>query len=77
MMSSSLDKELVLDKLRSKCLKKSCGALKQLGCIFRKMDIDFSKKICFEEMRKGIETYGVDFTETELRTLFDAFDKVI
>lgn len=72
---SEFRRQEVLDKLRNKCLKKSCGALKQLGCIFRRMDIDFSKKICFEELRQGLRTYGVDLTDEELRVMFDAFDK--
>lgn len=52
---SEFKHQVVLDKLREKCLKKSCGALKQLGCVFRRMDHDFSKKICLQELRQGLQ----------------------
>ncbi|PVD39232.1 hypothetical protein C0Q70_01860 [Pomacea canaliculata] len=65
----------LLDKLRKKCLKKSCGSIKQLGCAFRRMDVDFSKKICFEELREGVRMYGIDMSEEELHVLFNTFDK--
>lgn len=65
----------LLDKLRKKCLQKSCGSIKQLGCAFRRMDVDFSKKICFEELREGVRMYGIDMSEEELHVLFNTFDK--
>nr|KAG5692028.1 hypothetical protein BaRGS_026881 [Batillaria attramentaria] len=68
-------KNELISHMRTKILKKGCGALKQLGCVFRKMDIDFSKKICFEELQQGMRIYGIDVSEDELKLLFDAFDK--
>ncbi|XP_076459638.1 calcyphosin-like protein [Babylonia areolata] len=72
---SESQRQEIINKVRDKCLKKSCGALKQLGCVFRRMDIDFSKKICFEELKEGVRIYGIDVTDEELRILFDTFDK--
>lgn len=68
-------KDSLLNKMRQKCMTKSIGALKQLGCIFRKMDTDFSKRINFQELKQGVHVYGLDMTDEELKVLFDAFDR--
>lgn len=65
----------LINKMRQRCLQKNCGAIKQLGCVFRRMDIDFSKKICFRELAQGVRMYGLDMTEDDLKVLFNAFDK--
>ncbi|KAK7003481.1 calcyphosin-like protein [Biomphalaria glabrata] len=61
--------------LQSQCLRKGCGALKQLSCVFRRMDIDYSKRICFEELDIGCRSYNLNFSEKDLKILFSALDK--
>ncbi|GFO25498.1 calcyphosin-like protein [Plakobranchus ocellatus] len=56
-------------------LQLGCGALKQLSCVFRKMDIDYSKKICLEELENGIAGFGFCFSKMELSKLFAALDR--
>lgn len=61
--------------LQGKCLHKGVGALKQLSCIFRKLDIDYSKRICFEELSEGLQSFGMDLSHAETVSLFEALDK--
>lgn len=65
----------LLEALRAQCLSRGCGGIKGLGAVFRFLDIDFSKKIVFAEMKTGLTRYGLQFSEDDLRTLFRALDK--
>lgn len=65
----------LIRQIRTQCLQKGQGGIKQLGVIFRAMDSDFSKKLCFEEFRKGVKMFGLNVTEEDLKLLFRAFDK--
>ena len=56
-------------------LQRGCGALKQLSCVFRKMDIDYSKKICLEELEQGAESFGFCLSREDLAKLFKALDR--
>ncbi|KAH9513059.1 hypothetical protein Btru_035728 [Bulinus truncatus] len=75
--SSSMDKRTkqLVSALQSQCLRKGCGALKQLSCVFRRMDIDYSKRICFEELAIGCRSYNLNFSQKDLNILFTALDK--
>jgi Ca2+-binding EF-hand superfamily protein len=61
--------------LQSQCLHRGIGALKQLSCVFRKMDIDYSKKICFQELALGVKTYNLNFSNNDLHELFQILDR--
>ena len=65
----------LVKQIRDECLKKGQGGIKHLGVIFRAMDGDFSKRLCFEEFKKGILMFGLDIPIENLKLLFDAFDK--
>ena len=65
----------LVKQIRDECLKKGQGGIKHLGVIFRAMDSDFSKRLCFEEFKKGILMFGLDIPIEDLKLLFDAFDK--
>lgn len=65
----------LLEKLRNQCLLKGVGGLKSLGVAFRKMDTDFSKFLCYQELEEGLKLYGVDFDKDDLKLLFDSFDR--
>ncbi|KAK3765656.1 hypothetical protein RRG08_063693 [Elysia crispata] len=56
-------------------LQRGCGALKQISCVFRKMDIDYSKKICLEEMEQGVESLGFCLSRPDMAKLFTALDR--
>lgn len=65
----------LIEQLRSQCLQRGVGGIKELSVVFRIMDSDFSKRICFPELEEGIKTFGLDVTNEELHLLFDEFDK--
>ena len=65
----------LIEQIRNGCLKKGQGGIKHLGVIFRAMDCDFSKRLCFEEFKKGVKMFGLAITNEDLKLLFDAFDK--
>ena len=65
----------LIKQVRNECLKKGQGGIKHLGAIFRAMDCDFSKRLCFEEFKKGVKMFGLAITNEDLKLLFDAFDK--
>lgn len=65
----------LIGALRQACLERGCGSLKGLSLIFRKMDIDYSKRLCFQELKCGVKAYGLRMSEGYLRDLFCALDK--
>ena len=65
----------LIKQLRDECLKKGQGGIKHLGVIFRAMDSDFSKRLCFEEFKKGVIKFGLAISNGDLKLLFDGFDR--
>ncbi|XP_060602658.1 calcyphosin-like protein [Ruditapes philippinarum] len=65
----------LLEKMRDQCLLKGVGGLKSLAVVFRRMDTDFSKCLCYQEFEEGLKLYGVQFDKSDLRMLFDSFDR--
>ena len=43
--------------------------------MFRRMDDDGSKNLCYDEFRKGIEETGLELTEEGYKEMFVLFDK--
>ena len=66
--------DALIDKLRGQCLHRGVGGIKELGVVFRRMDTDFSKRLCFQELRCGLTSYGLEISEDDLIMLFKAFD---
>ena len=64
----------LFDILRSKCLSRGCGGIKDLAVVFRKMDIDYSKRLTKEELRDGTHMYGLQLNDSDLNILFLSFD---
>lgn len=64
----------LFDILRSKCLSRGCGGIKDLAVVFRNMDIDFSKRLTKEELRNGTSVYGLQLNDSDLNVLFLSFD---
>ncbi|XP_005094915.1 calcyphosin-like protein [Aplysia californica] len=67
--------QTLVTALQSQCLQRGCGALKQLSCVFRRMDIDYSKRICFQELTQGVQDFNLDLSNEDLTTLFRALDR--
>lgn len=66
--------ESLIEVLREQCLQRGCNGIKGLSVIFRAMDIDYSKRIVYEEMKVALERFGVIMSENYLHTLFNALD---
>ncbi|XP_076810495.1 calcyphosin-like protein [Clavelina lepadiformis] len=64
----------LIERLRLKCLARGATGIKDLGRTFRMMDRDRSKKLDFDEFKKGISNYGLDMEPNELTNMFQAFD---
>lgn len=61
--------------MRNQCLQRGCGGIKQLAVIFRKMDTDYSQRLSYEELRDGVEKFGMTTSEHDLGLLFKTFDR--
>jgi Ca2+-binding EF-hand superfamily protein len=66
--------ESLIEVLREECLKRGCNSIKGLSLIFRAMDIDYSKRIVFEELKIALGKLGVKLSENYLHILFNALD---
>lgn len=65
----------LIEQLRRQCLLRGVGGIKELSVVFRRMDTDFSKRLCFQELEEGVKNYGLIVSREELMLLFDVFDK--
>ncbi|KAK6169367.1 hypothetical protein SNE40_020435 [Patella caerulea] len=65
----------LVDQIRQQCLKKGCGGIKQLSTMFRRMDYDFSKCICYRELNMGVKAYGLNISDEDLHLVFDLLDR--
>ncbi|XP_052268191.1 calcyphosin-like protein [Dreissena polymorpha] len=66
--------ESLIRVLREQCLQGGCNGVKALSVVFRAMDIDYSKRIVYDELRDALQRFGIQMSENYLRTLFDALD---
>ena len=74
MSDKSNTKEFLIRTLREQCLLKGHNGIRGLGQVFRRMDIDFSRGIVYEELRVATGIYGIRMSEGYLKTLFQALD---
>ncbi|XP_045211154.2 calcyphosin-like protein [Mercenaria mercenaria] len=65
----------LLKQVQSQCLHKGVGGIKDLAVVFRRMDKDFSKRLCYAEFCEGMMNYGLQVEEKDLNLLFETFDK--
>ncbi|CAF3899189.1 unnamed protein product [Rotaria sp. Silwood2] len=63
-----------LERLRAACLARGAQGIKGLSILFRIMDDDKSKKLTFDEFKKGVEEYGLNFSKAEIEDLFRIMD---
>ncbi|XP_062582831.1 calcyphosin-like protein isoform X3 [Saccostrea cucullata] len=66
---------VLIEALREQVLRKGYGGMRGLALAFKSLDIDFSKRIVFEELKIGIESYGIRMSHGYLQRLFRALDK--
>jgi Ca2+-binding EF-hand superfamily protein len=64
-----------IELLRASCLERGAQGIKGLGRMFKIIDDDQSRSICFNEFKKGIRDYGLDIDASLVQTLFQQFDK--
>ncbi|ESP04581.1 hypothetical protein LOTGIDRAFT_135934 [Lottia gigantea] len=67
-------KEKLVSTIRNQCLKNGCGGIKHLSTVFRRMDVDYSKKLCYKELAMGVKSYGMSINDEDLKVLFDILD---
>lgn len=63
-----------LERLRAACLARGAQGIKGLSILFNIMDDNKNKKLCFDEFRKGVEEYGLNFSKTDIEELFRLMD---
>ena len=66
--------ETLIEVLRHQCLIRGCNGIKGLSLVFRSLDIDYSKRICFEELKLGVKNFGIIMSDSYLLKLFTALD---
>ncbi|KAL3877534.1 hypothetical protein ACJMK2_035231 [Sinanodonta woodiana] len=66
--------EALVELLRKECLARGFNGIKGLSVVFRAMDIDYSKRITFDELKEGIKKFGLTLPDNYIHLLFVAFD---
>ncbi len=64
-----------LQSIREQCFQKGLNGIKGLCVLFRGLDHDYSKRICFREFKDGMLRYGIKMADQDLRAAFDLIDK--
>lgn len=65
---------LLIQILREQCLRRGLGGIRGLGVVFRTMDLDCSRSIVMEELKIGLQRFGLRMADSYLKTLFDSMD---
>lgn len=71
-MSNTAD--ILIQILKEQCLRRGFGGIRGLGVVFRCMDIDCSKALVLDELKIGLEKFGLRMSDKYLKTLFDSMD---
>jgi Ca2+-binding EF-hand superfamily protein len=66
---------ILIQILKEQCLRRGFGGIRGLGVVFRYMDIDCSRALVFDELKIGLEKFGLRMSDKYLKTLFDSMDK--
>ncbi|XP_052070822.1 calcyphosin-like protein isoform X3 [Mytilus californianus] len=70
------DKSAILTQiLKEQCLRHGFGGIRGLGVVFRTMDLDCSRSLVLDELRIGLEKFGLRMADKYLKTLFDSIDQ--
>ncbi|UJR21992.1 hypothetical protein I4U23_025060 [Adineta vaga] len=64
-----------LERLRAACLARGAQGIKGLSILFRVMDDDKNRKLSLDEFKKGVEEYGLNFSNTEISEMFRMIDR--
>ncbi|KAK3090922.1 hypothetical protein FSP39_015733 [Pinctada imbricata] len=63
-----------IEKLRYACLKRGASGIKGLGRIFRIMDKDRSHTLSKDELKNGLQKYGINLDDQTIQELFQKLD---
>lgn len=66
---------ILIQILKEQCLRPGFGGIRGLGVVFRCMDIDCSRALVYDELKIGLEKFGLRMSDKYLKTLFDSMDK--
>lgn len=64
-----------IEILRAKCLARGANGIRGLSRLFKIMDDNKNKKLDFDEFRKGITEYGLNYSKEEISEIFAIFDR--
>lgn len=64
-----------IEKLRQECLQRGAHGIKGLGRAFRILDDNRDRKLDLEELKEGLQDYGISLTPEEITQLFQLIDK--
>ncbi|RDD39747.1 Calcyphosin-like protein [Trichoplax sp. H2] len=64
-----------MERLRLQCLARGSAGIKGFGRAFRIMDDSHNLELNYDEFRTGLQDYGVQMREDDVRRLFDRVDK--
>jgi len=64
-----------IEILRAKCLARGADGIRGLGRLFKIMDDSKDHRLDFEEFKKGVNEYGLNYSKDEMKELFNAFDE--
>lgn len=64
-----------IEKLREVCLKRGVNGIRMIGRMFKTYDDNGSRMLDREELKNGLQEYGLSMSKDELDQLFTHFDK--
>ncbi|KAI8797350.1 calcyphosin protein isoform X1 [Biomphalaria glabrata] len=66
---------VLIQRVRQTCLSKGSHGIQDLGIMFRHLDIDYNKRITFQELKDKLKDYGMSCSDIDLNILFCHLDK--
>lgn len=64
-----------IEILRAKCLARGANGIRGLSRLFKIMDDSKDHRLDFDEFKKGVNEYGLNYSNMEMKELFNAFDE--
>lgn len=64
-----------IEILRAKCLARGANGIRGLSRLFKIMDDTKDHRLDFDEFKKGVNEYGLNYSNMEMKELFNAFDE--
>ncbi|KAL5020375.1 hypothetical protein ScPMuIL_003267 [Solemya velum] len=64
-----------VERLRLICMSRGAQGIRGLGKKFKIADDDGNKTLQYSEFKKGIIEYGIEFSEKDMKEIFERFDE--